>query len=162
MTGPARWRKWILIPIGALLLLEVAIQGAALTNLLPQNTAWTNGLFTPYGRIYQSQEGVANATTNNYGWYYPDFRLRRDTHRILLLGDSFIQALQIQPEEHMGVGLEGIVNHGLEDPNAFDGKEIEVLAMGMPGLGLVSILAKRVWPTRLSNLSRTKSSSFFT
>ncbi|MEM7034456.1 MAG: SGNH/GDSL hydrolase family protein [Chloroflexota bacterium] len=124
-----RWRKVISLFIGVVIGLEVIIQAFAYYGLLP-GTQHVQGLFVPYGRVYQNQEGFANSHTNNYGWYYPDFKLRKDTHKILLLGDSFIEALQISPEQHLGVHLETLIND-----QAPEGKKVEVLAMGMPGFG---------------------------
>jgi hypothetical protein len=86
--------------------------------------------YVPRGRIYHNWEGLGNGTANNYGWYYPDFRLEPGSHRIALIGDTFIQALQIEPEQHLGIRLEDRINQTAQG----DG-ESEVLALGHPGYG---------------------------
>ncbi|MEM7125432.1 MAG: hypothetical protein AAF702_03840 [Chloroflexota bacterium] len=137
-NGARLWQKGLLYPIILLALLEGGIQGAAWMGRLPGQVTINTGLFTPNGRIYQNREGFANATTNNYGWYYPDFRLQPDESRIMLLGDSYIQALQIQPQEHMGVALEEMLNKqapAQEDTASELSQTTEVLALGMPGFG---------------------------
>ncbi|MBV7333009.1 hypothetical protein KFU94_33225 [Chloroflexi bacterium TSY] len=121
------WRKFILTPVIGLLLFEGGLQLLLYGERLPDSTYINAGLFAPYGRIYQNREGASNGTTNNYGWYYPDFKLEAE-RTILLLGDTFIQALQIAPEQHLGVHLQSLIN---TDENV----NTEVIALGMPGFG---------------------------
>ena len=54
-----------------------------------------NGRNLPYGRVYYNEEGLGNGIANRYGWYYPEFRLASGSHRVVLVGDSFIQAYRL-------------------------------------------------------------------
>lgn len=121
------WRRFILIPVVCVLLLEGTLQLLLFTNQLPASAYFNFGLFAPYGRIFQNREGITYATTNNFGWYYPDFELNKE-RTVLLLGDTFVQALQISPEQHMGVHLQSLISDSEEG-------DTEVIALGMPGFG---------------------------
>ena len=122
------WRKGIAAVLALLLVIEVIFQVLAFTGLMPGDQRIAN-VFVPYGRVYQNVEGFGNGTTNNFGWYYPDFKFTEGSKRILLLGDTYIQALQIDREQHVGVKLDALLQENQAD------QEIEVLAMGMPGFG---------------------------
>ncbi len=125
------WRKVALGLIGALLLFEGALQGLAYLNAYPVNNL--SGLTVPHGRVYQDDEGFANGQTNGFGWYYPEPRLEDGTRRVILNGDSFIQALQIPTEAHMGVQLETLINADADNPT-------EVIAQGQPGYGATMVV----------------------
>jgi hypothetical protein len=131
------WRKVALALIGALLLFEAGLQGLAQLNALPMES--TAGLTAPYGRVYQAGEGAANATTNRYGWYYPDFRLQEGSRRVILSGDTFVQALQIPMEAHMGLALERQLNGDA-------GASAEVLAQGQLGYGSTMFMNAIMYP----------------
>ena len=47
---------------------------------------------------------------------------------MLLLGDSYLQALQIDPNENVGIVLENLINQNQTE-------RTEVIALGMPGFG---------------------------
>ncbi len=122
------WRKVVGAGLLAFVLVEVGLQAAAYFRVLPAQNL--SGLFVPYGRIYQTTEGFGDGNTNRYGYYYPEFKLRGDSLRILLKGDGDVQALQIQQREHFGLTLQ-------ESLNALPALEngAEVLALGYPGYG---------------------------
>ncbi len=126
------WRSVVALIAAAGLGIEVLVQLLAYASLLPGTHTIAN-LYVPYGKVYYNAEGFSHSTINNYGWYYPDFRLRQDSTRIVVLGDTFIQALQIDPAQHLGVKLETLLKSGQERPAA--ASDIEVLALGMPGFG---------------------------
>lgn len=117
------WRKGALALIGLWVALEMTLQLAAAFHLLPASNV--SGLYVSYGRVYQTEEGATNALTNRYGWHYPDFRLRPGDRRIVLIGGSFVQAVQVAPNKNMGVALERLIG----DANT------EVLALGFPDYG---------------------------
>lgn len=134
-----RWRKVALALIGALILFEVMLQLLAQFGVLPINNM--SGITTPYGRVYQISEGRASGTTNQFGWYYPDFRLRAGTKRIILSGDTFVQAVQIPMSAHMGRALEKLLNT--------PGGNTEVIAQGQPGYGstmfINPLMSRYIW-----------------
>jgi hypothetical protein len=138
------WRKTLAIFIGGVLLIELILQVLAAANFLP-GTQKIADLFVPYGRVYYEGEGFANGRFNNYGWYYPDFNPNDEARRILLTGDTFIQALQISPEQHLGVLLGEMISNDVE--------EAQVMALGYPGFGpgLYLDIAVLAYPLRSLN-----------
>ena len=99
------WRRVIGYTVIAIVAIELVLQGLSFLKILPsvQNLS---GLYIPFGRVYQTNEGAVNAVTNQHGWYYPSFRLEKDSRRIIVTGDSFVQGLQVQPEQNTGVTLD--------------------------------------------------------
>lgn len=152
-----RWRTLFLAPLALIVLIELGAQVAAFGGWLPAQTHVTN-LFVQYGRVYQNDEGSANDRVNNYGWYYPDFAMQKDAPHVVLLGDTFVQALQIAREDHMGVTLQRQLRQqakpapigysGLAGGRMLDPAKTEVLALGMPGFGPGLYLSD----TRLQNM----------
>ena len=138
--GSQNWRKIVAIPLILLFLVEIGAQAFAYAGMLPQGTNIAD-IFVPYGRVYQNIEGFANGRVNNYGWYTPDFRVTDKSERILLLGDTFVQALQVQPEEGMGARLDALLTQ--DDPESGLG----IFTLGMPGFGPGLYLSE----TRMAN-----------
>ncbi|MBK8021008.1 MAG: hypothetical protein IPK19_06140 [Chloroflexi bacterium] len=132
-----RWRKGVLVGIGIVVAAELVLQGLALARALPIDNL--SGVTVPYGRVYQQTQGFANGTTNGLGWYYPEFRLEADTRRIILTGDTFVEALQIPVEAHMGVQLETLINA------ANPPEKTEVLAQGLLGYGPMTFMNWRYY-----------------
>lgn len=132
------WRKVVLGMLGVLVLAEGALQVMAATNNLPFDN--TTGVTVPYGRIYQDEQGLGNSNTNRYGWYYPEFSMGNETRRIILSGDTFVEALQIPTSAHMGLQLEAQLDEQM--PSA-------VMAQGLMGYGttqfLNPILSTYIW-----------------
>lgn len=123
---PNWWRKLIVYPLGALLIVELVLQAFTFAGLAPSLTTATNS-FIPFGRIYQAEEGLTNTVANSDGWYYPEFVLADDAHRIVVLGDRSVQGLQVESEENIG----WLLNQTLAE----EGKEIEVISLGYPDRG---------------------------
>lgn len=128
-TRPQLWRKFVVIPLAVILGIEMIVQLLTFAGILPNVTQLTDS-FSPFERIYYTDEGYRNGMANSDGWNYPEFRLYPDSYRILLFGDSFIQALQVAPEENLGIVLQGLLNQDLPA-----GEIIEVLALGNPDYG---------------------------
>jgi hypothetical protein len=121
------WRKVLLVVLGGLIAAEALLQGLAFAKVLPgQNIS---GLFTHYGRVYQNGEGFANGRTNEHGFFYPPFELADGAKRILVAGDTYVQGLQVSPEENLGAVLDRRFAAGQPE------EDIEVLAVGLPGYG---------------------------
>jgi hypothetical protein len=128
-AGSQRWRWLVVVPIAILTVLEVGLQLLGNAGLLPSFVQHDAGLFLPYGRLYQSQQGLGNARMNRYGWYYPEFRLAEGEQQIVLIGDEYVQGLQVKPEQNLGVMLDAKISQSdLPDPS-------EVITLGMPGFG---------------------------
>jgi|GEM_PF-1359771 len=124
------WRKVIAYPLLALIAVEAVIQGVAWLGVLP-GRYHIGGNFAPYERIYYNQEGFRNGYANRYGWYYPDFSLDENNRRILIIGGSYVQALQVLPEQQMSAALAELINQDQADADP----RTEVIAIGLPGFG---------------------------
>lgn len=118
------WRKLGLGLFGMWVMIEVLLQIAAMLRVLPISN--TSGQFVAHGRIYQTQEGFADGATNRFGWYYPEFNTDAQSRKIVLTGNSFVQAIQVNQQQHMGVMLEKLIAD----------KATKVLALGYPDYGL--------------------------
>ena len=65
----------------------------------------------PYGRVIKNAEGPKNSDImNRYGWHYPNSELKTDSRKIALIGDSFIEGLQIKAKYNVGELLENTLN----------------------------------------------------
>lgn len=131
------WRKIALALIGTLLVFELGLQALVYLRVLPvQNTS---GVTIPGGRVYQNEQGFGNGRTNSYGWYYPEFRLEPESRRIILTGDTYLEALQIPIEDHLGARLDALLNQG-------EGTNTEVIAQGQVGYGMGMFMHPRMSP----------------
>lgn len=91
---------------------------------------------SPYSRVYDTDECYGNSRMNRYGWYYPAFRNEKGTRKIALIGDSFIQAIQVYPTRHLGKTLE----HHINDTRKDSDKAVEVMAFGIGDVGPANYL----------------------
>jgi hypothetical protein len=120
LWGGARVHRALLYGIWLFLAVEGALQGLAVLGWLPDIGAYD---FAPYSRVYTR---TGNSITNRYGWYAPRFALRPGAKKIAIIGDSYIQALDIQPQENLGAVLERRLNAGA-------GVQTEILPLGISG-----------------------------
>ena len=127
-SPPLLWRKGVGALVLAIVALELMAQVVAYLGVMP-GSVHLDGGYAPQGRIYHNREGFGNGRANNFGWYYPQFALEEGTRRVALIGDTYIQALQIDPQQHLGVRLEDKLNE------AAGARSAEVLALGHPGYG---------------------------
>lgn len=134
-NGQQVWRRVIAYPLIALLALEVILQITAWFGVLP-GVQTIGGNFYPYERIYQNGEDPRNDFANRYGWYSPDATLDNGKKRILIVGGSYVQALEVQPDQHASVYLSERINQGQTDR----AMQTEVIPIGMPGFGLSAFL----------------------
>ena len=130
-SQPQLWRKVIVALLAFLLIVELIIQLLAYLGALPTltSTSTTDG-FAPYSRIYQTDEGFGNGIANKYGRYTPDFQLLPDSRRVALVGDSFVQALQVKADQDFGVVLQQFI-----DENGQEEQPTEILTLGYPDYG---------------------------
>jgi hypothetical protein len=131
--GKPRTQKWRIILgwfVISLLIVEIVLQSLSFIKVLPIENA--SGMFTPYGRVYQNQEGHTNTKTNRLGWYYPDFVQANDSYRIIFTGDTYLQGIQVPPEENVGMRVQEKLAQG----SSMNGMgNTEVIGMGLPGYG---------------------------
>ncbi len=130
------WRKVVIGILAVIIGAEVLLQIGALLRISPVQNL--NGLFTPYGRVYNPAEGGSSGQTNANGWYYPNFRLREGSDRYVLVGGSYLMGLQVAPNQNMGVVLDRLMNTDKENPR-------EVISMGTPDYGLEVYLHQRMF-----------------
>jgi hypothetical protein len=131
--GRQVWRKVIVYPLIALLILEAIIQLAAWLYVLP-GIKTIGGHFYPYERVYYHGESTRNGFANRYGWYFPDITLDDDKKRILVVGGSPVQGLQVHPEQQFSAVLSERISQERIDT------EGKLISIGMPGFGLSPFL----------------------
>jgi len=90
---------------------------------------WLPGPFStkprcPYGRVYYAWEGKGNSLRNRFGWYAPDFPLDAK-RKIALVGDSFVEALEVHRSRTTGAVLQELLRKG--------GRDDAVLPLGVFG-----------------------------
>lgn len=127
------WRKFVAYPLFVLFAVELVFQALAWFGLLPGSYK-IGGDFYTYERVYYNGESLRNGFANRYGWYYPDIPLNDKNRRILLLGSSYLQGIQVQPEQQMSVYLSKLMNQ--PEPEVKN----EVVSIGLPGFGLAPFL----------------------
>lgn len=105
---PQRWRKIVLGVLGAILAIELVVQALAAFGVFRTNLDSTQSFdyYSPYNRVYQTEEGFGTGLTNNYGRYASEFELLPDSYRIAIVGDSFVDGLQVRKDEQFGHLLE--------------------------------------------------------
>ncbi|MCB8962716.1 MAG: hypothetical protein H6651_20550 [Ardenticatenales bacterium] len=80
---------------------ELLAQLLALAGLLPSITT-TLTTMAPFDRIYFAGPDVTVDTmANRYGYHAADFRLAEGEHRIALIGDQVVRALEVPAEESL-------------------------------------------------------------
>lgn len=131
-TRPQLWRKIVLALFALVLLVELLVQGLASVGLMPSLSSISEHeeSYSPYSRIYQSEEGLGSGLANNYGRYAPDFKLLPGARRIAVLGDSFVEGRQVSKDETLGAVL--------QDEFAQAGMgvdQVEILPLGHPDFG---------------------------
>jgi hypothetical protein len=133
--GKQVWRRVVVYVLIGLLIVEAIIQLIVWFGFLP-GPQKIGGNFVPYERIYYNIEGFRNDFANRKGWTFPDSEFEEDKPRILIVGGSFVQALQVEPEEQVGAQLSKLINleEGTEDPS------FDIVSIGLPGFGLSPFL----------------------
>jgi hypothetical protein len=122
-----RFYHSLLVVFANIVLLELLCQIAVFFGLVPgMRIMWQ----TPYGRSYHSAEGYSNGLMNRWGWHYINFTPQEHANKIALIGDSFIEAHEIEPSQHMGIHLESELNASATYP-----KPVQVMAFGLTGTG---------------------------
>jgi hypothetical protein len=128
--GQQRWRIIIAYPLIALLLIEAVIQILVWFNFVP-GTHIIGGDFVPYERIYNNTEGFRNDFANRKGWTFPDSEMDDENFRILVVGGSYVQGLQVEPDQQVSSYLSGMINRDSSDQE----EKTEIIGIGLPGFG---------------------------
>ena len=129
--GRQIWRRIVAYVLIAFLAIEALIQLVAFFGILP-GVHSIGGDFVPYERIYNNTDSLRNDFANRYGAPTLDFKMEPENKRVLLVGGSFIQGLQIQPGEHLTEVLSDLI----ADNNQRENEQTEVISIGLPGFGL--------------------------
>lgn len=137
--GQQKWRKVIAYPLIALLILEAVIQLVTWFGVLP-GTYTIGGDFVPYERLYNNAEGYRNDFANRNGWTFPDVEMDDEKKRILVVGGSFVQALQVEPGQQFSMRLKDLINQSEPEDNT----QADIIAIGLPGFGLSPFLFDEV------------------
>jgi hypothetical protein len=123
VTKSNRAKRSLLYVFYVLFTLEIVLQALALAGVLPRVSTYSH---VPFGRVYWTKEGHANSTMNRYGWYCKPFTLDAGSRRIVIIGDSMLQGVQVRRDENLGAVLENLLSTAT--PSA-----PEVLACGLSG-----------------------------
>lgn len=136
-SGQQVWRKALGYPLMALVAVEIILQLTAWFGVLP-SVSRLGGDFYPYERVYYSNgEILQNDFANRYGWYNPDIRMDANKKRILIVGGSYVQALQVPREQHVDVHLSERIN----DEDADAASQTEIVSIGLPSFGLTPFIS---------------------
>ena len=100
----------------SLLLVELLLQAAAWSGVLPAVNIM--GARAAFARVYWTTEGHGNGIRNRFGWYSPPFDLKA-SHRIVLLGDSQIEALQMPRTQNQAADLQKLLREKSPDCAVF-------------------------------------------
>lgn len=101
--GGARVRRGVLFGVWVLLASEVLLQLLAAGRFIP-GAAIREA--TPFGRVLWTHEGSRHGTLNRWGWHGARSDFSGGAPRVVIVGDSFIEGLEVAPEENLGVRLE--------------------------------------------------------
>jgi hypothetical protein len=124
-TKRARARGFVLLILCWLISIEGFLQLTAFFGVLPGiNISYP----IPFSRVYWIKEGYSNEIRNKRGFHYPKSEFNTDSHRIALIGDSFVEAVQVPAKENLGILLE-------EELSRSNSKKHEVLSFGQSGYG---------------------------
>src|SRR3989338_1764770 len=99
LTNLKKIKFWTKIIIGNLLAIELLLQITAFFGLLPGINIFS---FTPYARLYRTEEGFSNSQANRFGWNSKEIEIKDDHYKIALIGDSFVHALQVHRKNNIG------------------------------------------------------------
>jgi len=102
---PLTWKFRIFAVLLALFFVEILLQATAWLGVLP---AVNTKIKVPYARIYWTSEGRGNGIRNRYGWYYPAFDLKA-SHRIVYIGDSQVEALEVPRNRNQAADLQALL-----------------------------------------------------
>lgn len=112
---------------------ELALQGMAAAGLLPGVNVFEHA---PFARVYWTHEGKGNGLMNRHGWHAPPFRLAPAGRRVLVIGDSFVEALGVARGDALGPRLQQRLGPATE---------VEVLSLGTGGTGPAHYLEVLDW-----------------
>src|SRR5260221_8418744 len=115
------WKFRIFMVVFTLVMLEAALEAASWLGVLP---GIDSKLGCPYARLYWTSEGLGNSIRNRNGWYYPEFDLKA-TNRVLVIGDSLVEAVEVHRTRNTGYLLQQRLKQ--------DSPEWSVLGLGLHG-----------------------------
>ena len=97
------------------------------TRIIPQKGV----TYLPHAYYRHTKEGYSEGRFNSHGFrdYERSYQKPRNTFRILMLGDSYIEALQVQLDDSFPALLENTLNAQSSSTR------FEVLALGQSGFG---------------------------
>jgi hypothetical protein len=133
--GEQKWRMFIAYPLIALALIEAVVQLVVWFNFVP-GTHTIGGDFVPYERIYNNAEGYRNDFANRKGWTFPDSVMKDSNNRILVVGGSYVQALQVEADQQVSSYLSELLN----GDSSSQEQQTEIIGIGLPGFGPASFL----------------------
>lgn len=120
--------------VATLLVLELGVRLAAPAPLAPQRDVRRGAFTQPGQHPVQTPEFSATVHVNEAGFVDRAWGPRRPTvPRVVVLGDSFVQAAQVELEEGFGRQLDEALDRATQG-------DVEVLSLGVPGAGTATAL----------------------
>jgi hypothetical protein len=98
---PVQTRFQLFLLLLAFGFIELLLQALCWTGVMPAINTKEN---VPFGRVYWTSEGRGNSLRNRYAWHFPPFHLDR-TNRIAVIGDSFVEAVEVSRSRTVGAAL---------------------------------------------------------
>ncbi|MCB0011860.1 MAG: hypothetical protein KDE34_08165 [Anaerolineales bacterium] len=137
---PGLLRRGLVYFVATFVVVELLAQLLALAGLLPSITT-TLTTMAPFDRIYfVGPDVTVDTMANRYGYHAADFRLAEGEHRIALIGDQVVRALEVPADESLG----GLLNQALPNFNIHK-NNVEVLPLGFPDYGAAVYLYVNLW-----------------
>ncbi len=140
----ASWqvKQWLLYLPFLAFALEALLQLTALLGVLPDMNL---NAAVPFGRIYQNREGYAHGVRNRHGWNSLRSAFSPEAHKVLLIGDSFLEAPHVPRSLHLDAVLEDLLRAATPD------RSTEVMALGRSGFGPAQYLELARYGVRAFN-----------
>ena len=136
-----RRRRWMfraillgIATVAPLLFIEIAMRvGGIEYPIVTQRDSNRGYAYRPAYQWTQSSEGHADVRTNRFGFRDEEWTLEKpaNTVRIAVLGDSYVDAVQVA-EEHRFTEL---LENELSESDLFGGSNVEVMNFGTSGYG---------------------------
>ncbi|NGZ06962.1 MAG: hypothetical protein G8237_11465 [Magnetococcales bacterium] len=107
--------------------IEIFLQLLAVFHLLPGLNIKHD---VPFGRVYWTKEGDGvNSRMNRFGWYAMESLPEEGKKRIVLIGDSMVEGVQVEKSEKLDTRLQEVLN----TPTSSETQPVQVFSLGHSG-----------------------------
>lgn len=96
----ALWMLWMALATEGLV--QLLAVGKLIPGISIRETA-------PMGRVYWTKEGSHHSMLNRWGWHSHRRTFSGSDRRVVVIGDSFIEALEVRQRDNVGAQLEALL-----------------------------------------------------